>query len=425
MSAGQGRQGTRSASRRAREVAEELGVELDDITGTGMWGAVTVADVRAYSEGAGGVEDSGGEGLAVELDGGDGVTDGLEEEPEPERQPSGGRWATELHGYADRLGKARARTLADVIRLHAIHVEDVAQGRLAPSAAVAPAGIDPAMVGKTLAAGRARRGIEAFVEVARNVLIFIPVLVTWFKIQSTGVDDLGDMRGTALAVVILIAVLIGMHVLLGGLRSRRAARGEQITRDFAGTLAAAEIAASPGRAESAENAVADFAKVGEELTVSLRGAGDSLAGARDVMTQMAETVGRQGEQVGELMKLLEPISRIGEQIGGAQRELSAVAATMGSTTRTLADIQRNLAPTSEQLGEAVHELGELAQQLDVTGKQLGRMTEVFAERFDPMDQSAAHFEEAVKSLTLISGRVLDEMEDIGRGRDGAGRRVGG
>lgn len=457
-------------SQRVEDLANELGVDLDSIEGTGSRGRITAKDVlnvglpggsdeSASLEADAGVSDDDPEG-ASEAGDEDGEGASAETQPDPvedaAREPSGeeldvqpdavqdtaeadsessaptpafpssyGRGPDELGWYVGGLERAGAFTLAKVVRDYVRRVEGVRAGRLPASAAMVPAGIDPGMVGKTLAAGSARRTFESFVEVFRNILIFLPVLVTWYKIQSSGVNDLGDMRDTALQVVVLIIVLIAVHVLLGLLRQNRTSRGERISRDFAAALTNASMEASTQQAETTEAAIAAFAQAGRDLTANLQGAGESLTSARDVMTRMADVVARQGEQVDELMELLKPISRIGDQLGGAQRELSAAAVTMTTTARTLSEIEKNIAPTAGQLGDTARELGDLAQQLDVTGKHLGRMTEVFAERFDPMDQSAAHFEEAVEQLNLVTNRVAEALEVLQQERDGARSRVRG
>ena len=462
-----GRRPRRVYSQRVADLAQELGVDLDSLEGTGARGRITARDVldaglpNESDERRG--ADADGEASDTDLDATDegaaeelGATTAEEESPlvedavpgsrgedlDAERQaaagaagepvaatstfPHGsGRWTSEFSGYSGRLERAGALTLAKVVRDYAARVEGVKDGRLPASAAVVPAGIDPEAVGRTLAAGRARRMLELFVEVARNILIFIPVLVTWMKIQGSGVNDLGDMRGTALAVVILILALIGVHVLLGLLRRQTTSRADRISRDFAAALTNASMEASAQQAETSEAAIAGFAQAGRELTASLQGAGESLRDARDVMTRMAEVVERQGTQVEGLVALLKPISEIGDQLGGAQRELSAAAITMSTTARTLSEIERNIAPTAGQLGDTVRELGDLARQMDETGKHLGRMTQVFAERFDPMDQSAAHFEEAVEQLNLVANRVVEALEGLDQARDGVRSQSGG
>ena len=465
-----GRKRRRLDSQRVEDLAKELGVDLDSIEGTGSGGSITAKDVLNVGlpggadespvvetdvgvsdtepEGASEAFDEAGEEASAETEpdpvehaGGEpngeelsAQPDAVEETAEADSEPrapttafpsSHGRWTDELGWYVGGLERAGAFTLAKVVRDYVRRVEGVREGRLPASAATVPAGIDPGMVGKTLAAGRVRRAFELLVEVTRNILIFIPVLVTWLKIQGSGVNDLGDMRGTALAVVILIIALISVHVVLGLLRRQTASRSDRISRDFAAALTNASMEASTQQAETTEAAIAAFAQAGRDLTANLQGAGESLTRARDVMTRMADVVARQGEQVDELMELLKPISQIGDQLGGAQRELSAAAVTMTTTARTLSEIEKNIAPTAGQLGDTARELGDLAQQLDVTGKHLGRMTEVFAERFDPMDQSAAHFEEAVEQLNLVTNRVAEALEVLQQARDGARSRVGG
>lgn len=462
------RQRRRLYSQRVEDLANELGVDLDSIEGTGSRGRITARDVLNVGLPDGSDESAGaqtGAGTpdaepesAREAANEDG--DGAATEPEPEpaedadRQPAvedldarpeaveddagtggetnparfppeSGRWTSEFSWYTGGLERAGAFTLAKVVRDYARRVEGVREGRLPASAAMVPAGIDAAMVGTTLAAGRFRRGLELVVEVTRNILIFVPVLVTWLKIQGSGVNDLGDMRGTALAVVILLIALIAVHVILGLMRRHTASRSDRISRDFAAALTNASMEASTQQAETTEAAIAAFAQAGRDLTANLQDAGQSLISARDVMTRMADVVERQGGQVDELMELLKPISRIGDQLGGAQRELSAAAVTMTTTARTLSEIEKNIAPTAGQLGDTAREMGDLAQQLDVTGKHLGRMTEVFAERFDPMDQSAAHFEEAVEQLNVVTNRVAEALEVLQQARDGARRPVGG
>lgn len=465
-----GRKPRRAYSQRVADLAQELGVDLDSIEGTGARGSITARDVldaglpnrsderedADTNEGQSNVElDTFDEGAAEDLD----ATTAEEESPlvegavpgstgedlDTEREvaedaagPTGqpvattsavphasGAWTSELSGYSGRLERVGAFALAKVVRDYAARVEGVLEGRLPASAAVVPAGIDPGMVGKTLAAGNTRRAVESFVEVLRNVLIFLPVLVTWYKIQSSGVNDLGDMRDTALQVVLLIVVLIAVHVALGVLRQNRTSKADQISRDFAAALTNASMEASAQQAETTEAAIAGFAQAGRELTASLQGAGESLRDARDVMTRMAEVVERQGTQVEGLVALLKPISQIGDQLGGAQRELSTAAVTMSTTARTLSEIEKNIAPTAGQLGDTVRELGDLARQMDETGKHLGRMTQVFAERFDPMDQSAAHFEEAVGQLNVVANRVVEALEGLDQARDGVRSRSGG
>lgn len=399
-------------SQQVRKMAEELGVDLDEVEGTGPRGGVTLTDVqRAVRE-----QTAPAEGEAMPDDeqhdaANDGEAEAVadEGEPLPDRRELWERWTDELRGYGNRLTNAGEPTLGGIVLAHAMRARDVGEGRRPPPVMALPSSIDPAMVGRTLALTRSRRNFERLLEMVRNILIFVPVLVAWIKISLDGLNDLGDMRGVALLVAVFIVALIVTHVGLGMMRQWREARAERIARQFAEALAALEMSL-PSRTDGAESAIAAFAQVGAELTASLRGAGESLVAAHDVMDRMARTVELQGEQVGQMLTLLEPIARIGEQIGGVQVELRDVTAQLGATARTLGDIRQNLAPTSEQLAGAASALGGLTGQMETTGQQLGRMSEVFGSRFEPLDQAAANVEEAAKALNVVAERMLAETD---------------
>lgn len=397
-------------SQQVRKMAEELGVDLDEVEGTGPRGGVTLTDVqRAVRE-----QTAPAEGEAMPDDeqrdtANNGEAATVEGETPPDRRELWERWTDELRGYGNRLTSAGEPTLGGIVVAHAMRARDVGEGRQPPPVMALPASIDPAMVGRTLASAGAQRRMERALEVVRNILIFVPVFVAWMHIALSGLDDIGDLQGTAGTVAGFIAALIVAHVGLGVMRQRREARAERIARQFAEALAALEMSL-PARADGAESAIAAFAQVGAELTASLRGAGESLAAARGVMDRMARTVELQGEQVGQMLTLLEPIARIGDQMGGVQVELRDVTAQLGATARTLGDIRQNLAPTSEKLATTVAGLETLTGQMETTGQQLGRMSDVFGSRFEPLDQAAANVEEAAKALNVVAERLLAETD---------------
>lgn len=346
----------------------------------------------------------------------DGETEAVaaaESEPPPDRRELWERWTDELRGYGNRLTSAGEPTLGGIVLAHAMRARDVGEGRQPPPVMALPSSINPAMVGRTLASAGTQRRMERVLEVVRNILIFVPVLIAWAHIAREGLDSIGgdgDLRGTAATVMAFIIALIVAHVGLGLMRQRREARAERIARQFAEALAAMEMSL-PARADGAESAIAAFAQVGAELTASLRGAGDSLAAARGVLEQMAHTVELQGKQVGQMLTLLEPIARIGDQMGGVQAELRSVTAQLGETARTLGDIRQNLAPTSEQLAGAASALGGLTGQMDATGRQLERVGEVFGGSFESLDLTAKNVEALTQALNTVAARVLEELDN--------------
>lgn len=404
-------------SRQVRQMAEQLGIDLDAVEGSGPRGGVTLADVQHARREQGDAAEGDAMTALTEPDGGDAGAangDGRDDggQPPAERAELWERWANELTGYGNRLTDAGAEMLGGIVHAHAMRVRDVGERRLPRSAAAPPAAIDAAMVGRTLASGGARRRVERALEVVRNILIFVPVLVAWTHIAREGLDDLGDLRGTALIVAGFIVALIVAHVALGMMRQQREARAERIARDFATALAATAMALPPA-GDDAESAIAAFAQAGAELSGNLRGAGQSLTEARAVLERMARTVEAQGQQVDRMLRLLEPIARIGDQMGGVQGELRDVTARLGETMQALGDIRQHLAPTAGNLAETAGKLEALTGQMDATGQQLGRMSDVFGSRFEPLDHAAANFEQAVKDLNAVMARVLRELDGSG------------
>ena len=416
-------------SRQVRELAENLGVDLDAVEGTGLRGGVTLRDVReaAASNASSAASDARDNDMTAQPEpasrepdavagesGGRASGDEADGAPSRDERSPHARWASELTGYANRLTGAGAGTLGAIVGWYALHIEAVGAGTT--TAAPRPAEIDPATVGRALTATGGWRRVEQVLEVVRNILIFVPVLIAWAHIAREGLISIrdGDLRGTAIAVMAFIIALIVAHVVLGLMRQRREARADHIAREFAGTLAGAELSIAPQWATSAESAIVAFAQVGEQLTASLRGAGESLVAARGVMEQMARTVEQQGEQVGRMLSLLEPISRIGDQMGGVQGELRAMTTQLGETARTLGDIRQNLAPTSENLAGAASALGGLTGQMDTTSKQLERVGAVFGGSFESLDLTAKKVEELTKALNTVAARALEELDNGSR-----------
>ncbi len=410
-------EGPRTYSQQVRRLADEMGVDLDEVEGTGPRGGVTLTDVReAASRAASDASDAKDDDMDAQPEPDEGEIDSVaaaESEPQPDRRELWERWTDELRGYGNRLTSAGEPTLGGIVLAHAMRARDVGEGRRPPPVMALPSSIDPAMVGRTLASAGTLRRLERVLEVVRNILIFVPVLIAWAHIANEGLDNLGDLQGTAGTVAGFIAALIVAHVALGVMRQRREARAERIAREFATSLAAMEMSL-PARADGAESAIAAFAQVGAELTASLRGAGESLTAARGVLDRMARTVEQQDEQVGQMLTLLKPIARIGEQMGGVQAELRDVTAQLGETARTLDDIRQNLAPTAEQLAGAASALGGLTGQLDATGKQLERVGEVFGGSFESLDLTAKNVEALTQALNTVAARVLEELDNGSR-----------
>ena len=301
--------------------------------------------------------------------------------------------ALELRGFAGRLRGAGERSLADAVSDYADRVRAVRRGELSPALSAAPAAVTPEMVGAALARSR----IELLVEVVRNVLVFMPVLWTWLKLQaaveaySRGSPDQtffdfwvqqgggrgllgGTLADAARDVAVLLTVLITVNVLLGLLRGRTASRKASVERHFAATLARAEAAGAAQRISDPQVALEGFVHASHDLTANLRSVSELLEAS---VSPFAEA-----------------------------QEAAALSA------QALAGIRDSLAPSARDFAGAAATLERLAEQLE---RMTENMAGAVANLESGLDSSAADLREAASSMRTVSTRVLDELGD-GRGR---------
>ena len=301
--------------------------------------------------------------------------------------------ALELRGFAGRLRGAGERSLADAVSDYADRVRAVRRGELSPALSAAPAAVTPEMVGAALARSR----IELLVEVVRNVLVFMPVLWTWLKLQAAveaygrGSPDQtffdfwvqqgggrgllgGTLADAARDVAVLLTVLITVNVLLGLLRGRTASRKASVERHFAATLARAEAAGAAQRISDPQVALEGFVHASHDLTANLRSVSELLEAS---VSPFAEA-----------------------------QEAAALSA------QALAGIRDSLAPSARDFAGAAATLERLAEQLE---RMTENMAGAVANLESGLDSSAADLREAASSMRTVSTRVLDELGD-GRGR---------
>ena len=301
--------------------------------------------------------------------------------------------ALELRGFAGRLRGAGERSLADAVSDYADRVRAVRRGELSPALSTAPAAVTPEMVGAAIARSR----IELLIEVVRNVLVFMPVLWTWLKLQAAveaygrGSPDQtffdfwvqqggergllgGTLADAARDVAVLLTVLITVNVLLGLLRRRTASRKASVERHFAATLARAEAASAAQRISDPQVALEGFVHASHDLTANLRSVSELLEAS---VSPFAEA-----------------------------QEAAALSA------QALAGIRDSLAPSARDFAGAALTLARLAEQLE---RMTDNMAGAVANIESGLDSSASDLREAASSMRTVATRVLDELGD-GRGR---------
>ena len=308
---------------------------------------------------------------------------------------------------------------------------------------MAPAALTPDMVGTALA----RNHIEAWIEVIRNALIFMPVLWTWLKLQSAvaayrptpretffdfwvseGGSGLagGTLADAAIQVAVVLVLLIGVNVLLGVMRRRTALRGARIGREFAGALVHAEGAGTARRMADPQDALEGFVHASTELTTNLRSVGellqasvtpfaDSVGVAQQALREMSDAVTRQERQLGEVVERLGRVAEIGDQLEALQRDFAGAQDAASHSAEALAGIRDSLDPSARDFAGAAVTLERLAEQL-------ARMTEAMAGAIadleSGLDSSSGHLREAATSMNAVATRVLDDLD----GRGGQGDR---
>lgn len=360
--------------------------------------------------------------------------------------PERGSVAADLAAYAARLERRRERPLADAVSAYADRVDAVERGELPPSMSVPPTAIAPEMVGAAISWSRT----DAWIEVVRNALIFVPVLWTWLKLQSaveaysrtdrseqffhfwveTGGAGWfgGTLAQAAREVAYVLILLILVNVFLGWWRRHTAARGARIGRRFAAVMASAEAAGVASRSADPQAALDGFVFASNELTANLRSVGTSLEAsvtpladsarvAQQAFREMSGAVARQERQLTELVERLGRVAEIGDQLGALRRDFASAQEAAARSAEALAGIRDSLDPSARDFASAAVTLDQLAEQL-------ARMTEAMAGAIADLESglgsSAGHLREAATSMNAVATRVLDDLDGRGDGR-GDGR----
>ncbi|MDA1003915.1 MAG: hypothetical protein O3B31_11315, partial [Chloroflexi bacterium] len=288
--------------------------------------------------------------------------------------------APQLRRYARDLSKASA-SLAGALDDYAGRVESAARGELPAGAAQPPESLTPDLVARELTPSR----LAGMLELVRNVLIFMPVLWTWFEIgraaeaysafltanegtaaasQSflhvwqTGFGGHGgaltfNLTTTAWGAAGLILALVVFHLLATMARSENGRARERRAADFAALLSRAAALRPPERPETPQQQLEEFARAGLSLSTQLADLSvtfgqrmaplaESLSAAERAMAGMSDLVRHQAEQMAEVTKSLAEVAAI-------SRRLEAVEASMTRSSVALEGMQNRLAPATEEL----------------------------------------------------------------------------
>ena len=333
-----------------------------------------------------------------------------------------------LRDYATRLAWAGAQPLAAAVDGYAARVEGVARGDRPPSAAANPSALTPTLVGEALGGNR----VADFLEPIRNVLIFAPVLWTWFEfgLASRGYEGVEPsfllywqqhgLYRTIIVAVCLLVVMIAVNVALGLARAADGRKEARTAREFAALLAEAEGVGAGQRNDDPQEAIAAFASAGHALTDELRGTGRSLASsvqpladsvdiARAVMGDMSAAVERQQGQLAVIVDSLAGVSAVAERLGALERSFAEMRDAARENAVALDAIRASLDPRTEELSRAVDRVADLASRMERAAEQIARATEDYGKSLTGFADGAAQLQKAATTMNEVAIRLRDDM----------------
>ena len=355
----------------------------------------------------------------------------------PATPATAGAVAGRLRAYAARLAAAGAQPLAAVVDGYALRVEGAARDELPPSASANPSALTPALAGEALGRGPVPRLAVAAIEILRNVLIFTPVLWTWYEFgraseryndyfrglpDGAGADSfLVWWQGNGLAITISVAVALLLSIIIATLalsvfRAWAERDKARHASAFAVLLAEAEGVGATQRAADPQEALAAFAAAGRDLTAELREAGASLASsvqplgdsveqARTVMTDMSAAIGSQREQSEAIVSSLGRVSDVADRLAAIESSFAEARGAAQQGADALDGIRRSLEPQAGEIARAAAGLDGLATAIGDTAAALARATGEHGELLAAHAEGAGRFREAASTMQDVAGAI--------------------
>ncbi|ATL31310.1 hypothetical protein [Streptomyces formicae] len=294
---------------------------------------------------------------------------------------------------------------------------------------------------------------DRLLEAALGVLVFIPLLITWFGLreavraygelseedpkQSTRpflqlwqsgfgghLSSFGRFENVALMAVLLIALLVGLSVWHARVRAhaerdeaeQEAAR-EKLLAQLASVLTRAQMHLAPRRSASPQQFTSELTKAAEKLSnltttagqshQALTGATASVAHATDTLKQAAEALAKEVPKLGAAADRIDSTLRNGTAETAKAGRANALAArgiadhvktagdTVEASLKALVSAQQSLVTKSESVAKATERASQaLVSSTGRTGDAVDGMREA-TERWDA---AAAHWQDAAARL---------------------------
>jgi hypothetical protein len=303
--------------------------------------------------------------------------------------------------------------------------------------------IDPDSLAEQLVGSQRSIDWAAWLDLARNALIFVPVLLTWAAISqaveayealvSTQKDLIGlpflylwqtgfdgragvmTLSRVALLDATVIVLLVILTLVSGAVRQegarRRAARFLIARRRVEGPLVDATLALAGALPLGATDAIQRLDEVGGAL----------LRDLREDRLRLRELGDAQTRQAAELAEATNGLRQTAEQIEVAARVMTDVAPRLNEALRSVGASQSAVASAQERLSAAVAALqSKTTEVLQGTTATVERYDRAVRTALEPLivatgvcGAAASELREGVAALTQRQGELLEQLAGEG------------
>ncbi|MEV8017080.1 hypothetical protein AB0O76_12170 [Streptomyces sp. NPDC086554] len=322
-------------------------------------------------------------------------------------------------------------------------------------------------------AGSGRR--DGLLEAALGVLVFIPLLVTWFGLREAvraygelsevdreestrpflqlwqsgfggHLSALGRFENVALMAVLLIALLVGLSVWHARVRARteqeeaeQQRERDRLLADLASVLTRTQMLIAPYRSASPKQFTSELTKAAtqmEQLAAkaatshkALTGTTSAVSRSIDALKAAADSLTLEVPKLGVAANHIEQTLRDGrtaaDKAGAANADaargiadrVKAAGDTVEASLRSLVAAQQSLVTKSESVAAATDRASQaLVASTDRTGDAVDGMREA-TERWDA---AAAHWQDAAARIDARIGTLVGTPSPLGGGDSLAG-----
>ncbi|MET7358081.1 hypothetical protein ABZS76_06480 [Streptomyces sp. NPDC005562] len=328
--------------------------------------------------------------------------------------------------------------------------------------------------------GRPSGRHDRLLEAALGVLVFVPLLITWFGLREavraygelakedpdqatrpflqqwqTGfgghLSSLGRFENVALMAVLLIALLVALSVWHGRVRVRtehheetQEAEEEKLLAELASVLTRAQMLLAPHRAASPQQFTAELTKAAQTMQLvtqkaeqshkALSGATASVSQAIDALRQATQSLTTEVPKLGDAANRIDTTLRDGTQetvkagqanaraARGIADHVKAAGDTVEASLKALVAAQQSLVLKSESVAKATE---QASQALVTSTGRTGDAVDGMREATERWDAAAAHWQDAAARLDARMDTLAGALPALASPASAPGARTTG